>query len=243
MVLSGWLPVAVDAGHDVLGPLMFVVVFLTIFLGYPVAFSLGGVALVFAWLGVQGGYFGWEYLELFPERVFGVMSNSVLLAVPYFIFMGTMLERSRLAEDLLRTIGLLFGPMRGGLDVRGGVRRCVARCRDRRRRCVGRRDGADLAADHAALRLPRRAGHGCDLCRGNARADRAAERRARRARRPARRERRGSVPRRADPGSDARGSLRGMGRDHRVAPADVGAGDPARRARGVRAPRAGGAAR
>ena len=100
---------------DVLGPIMFVAVFALIFLGYPVAFSLGGVALVFAVIGVELGYFPWAFLSAFPERVFGVMSNQILLAVPFFIFMGTMLEKSRLAEDLLRTIGLLFGPMRGGL--------------------------------------------------------------------------------------------------------------------------------
>ncbi|MFO1053286.1 MAG: TRAP transporter large permease subunit [Planctomycetota bacterium] len=100
---------------DPLGPLMFVTVFLLIFVGFPVAFTLGGVALVFAALGVAGGWFSGEYLSLFPERVFGVMKNEVLLAVPFFVCMGTMLERSKLAEDLLRTIGLLFGPMRGGL--------------------------------------------------------------------------------------------------------------------------------
>ena len=102
---------------ELLGPLMFVVVFLLIFLGYPVAFSLGGAALSFAIIGTQAGFFEWEYMALFPERVFGVMSNQVLLAVPFFIFMGTTLERSRLAEDLLRTIGLLFGPVRGGLSL------------------------------------------------------------------------------------------------------------------------------
>jgi tripartite ATP-independent transporter DctM subunit len=100
---------------DVLGPLMFVAALLLIFVGYPVAFSLGGVALVFGFLGVEAGAFAWDYLELFPERVFGVMSNQVLLAVPFFVFMGTMLERSRLAEDLLGTMGLLLGPLRGGL--------------------------------------------------------------------------------------------------------------------------------
>ncbi|HEB53500.1 MAG TPA: TRAP transporter large permease subunit [bacterium] len=100
---------------DPLAPLMFVVLFLLIFVGYPVAFVLGGVALIFALLASAGDCFGWAYLQLFPERVFGVMANQVLLAVPYFIFMGTMLERSRLAEDLLRTIGLLFGGLRGGL--------------------------------------------------------------------------------------------------------------------------------
>ncbi|MBK8979406.1 MAG: TRAP transporter large permease subunit [Planctomycetes bacterium] len=100
---------------EALGPLMFAVVFLLIFCGYPVAFSLGGVALVFAVLGTEAGAFGWSYVLAFPERAFGIAANPVLLAVPYFIFMGTMLERSRLAEDLLRTIGLVFGPARGGL--------------------------------------------------------------------------------------------------------------------------------
>ena len=98
-----------------LGPSMFVVVFIFIFIGYPVAFALGGTALLFAFIGVQAGYFEWSLMFAFPERVFGVMSNYVLLAVPFFIFMGTMLEKSRLAEDLLRTVGLLFGRLRGGL--------------------------------------------------------------------------------------------------------------------------------
>ena len=102
---------------DWLAPLMFVAVLLFIFSGYPVAFALGGTALVFAVLGVEMGFFDWHLLLAMPERIFDVMSNTLLLAVPYFIFMGTMLEKSRLAEDLLRTIGLLFGGMRGGLAV------------------------------------------------------------------------------------------------------------------------------
>ncbi len=100
---------------DWLGPLMFGVVFLLIFTGYPVAFSLAGAALIFALVGVGSGIFDWRLLLALPERIFGVMLNGVLLAVPFFIFMGTMLERSRLAEDLLQTIGLLFGHLRGGL--------------------------------------------------------------------------------------------------------------------------------
>ena len=100
---------------DLLGPLMFGVAFVLIFSGYPVAFSLGGTALVFAAVGVEMGLFEWTLLYAFPERVFGIMSNYVLLAVPFFIFMGTMLEKSKLAEDLLTTIGALFGQMRGGL--------------------------------------------------------------------------------------------------------------------------------
>ena len=88
---------------DFLGPLMFVVVFILIFSGYPVAFSLGGTALIFAIVGVALGFFDWALMYAFPERVFGIMSNYVLLAIPFFIFMGTILEKSRLAEDLLTT--------------------------------------------------------------------------------------------------------------------------------------------
>ncbi|MEM9378359.1 MAG: TRAP transporter large permease subunit [Planctomycetota bacterium] len=100
---------------DWLGPLMFGAVMALIFAGFPVAFTLGGAALVFGALGVALDYFPWSYLANFPERIFGIMENQVLLAVPFFVLMGTVLERSRLAEDLLRTIGMLFGPLRGGL--------------------------------------------------------------------------------------------------------------------------------
>jgi len=101
--------------YEWLAPLMFVGALVLIFSGYPVAFALGGTALVFAFIGVEAGYFDWPLLLALPDRTFGMMSNFVLLAVPFFIFMGTMLEKSRLAEDLLKTIGMLFGPMRGGL--------------------------------------------------------------------------------------------------------------------------------
>ena len=100
---------------DWLGPVMFVVVLALIFSGYPVAFSLGGTALVFACIGVWAGFFEWTLMYAFPERIFGIMSNYVLLAVPFFIFMGTVLEKTKLAEDLLTTIGALFGSLRGGL--------------------------------------------------------------------------------------------------------------------------------
>ncbi len=100
---------------DWLAPLMFLGVLVLIFSGFPVAFALGGTALLFAAIGVELGFMDWHLLLALPERTFGIMSNYVLLAVPFFIFMGTMLEKSRLAEDLLQTIGLLFGPMRGGL--------------------------------------------------------------------------------------------------------------------------------
>ncbi len=100
---------------DWLAPLMFLTALVLIFSGYPVAFALGGTALIFAGIGVALGYFDWSLLLALPDRIFGIMSNYVLLAVPFFIFMGTVLERSRLAEDLLQTIGMLFGPLRGGL--------------------------------------------------------------------------------------------------------------------------------
>jgi tripartite ATP-independent transporter DctM subunit len=94
---------------------MFAVVFGLLFLGYPVAFALGGTALLFAVAGVELGFFDWPLMFALPERLFGIMSNYVLLAVPFFIFMGIVLERARLAEELLTTIGKLFGAVRGGL--------------------------------------------------------------------------------------------------------------------------------
>lgn len=100
---------------DWIGPAMFGTVMVLIFLGFPVAFTLGGAALIFGFIGIQLGYFNWAYLTSFPERLEGIMENQVLLAVPFFILMGTVLQRSRLAEDLLHTIGMLFGPRRGGL--------------------------------------------------------------------------------------------------------------------------------
>jgi tripartite ATP-independent transporter DctM subunit len=96
---------------------MFVGALLFIFTGFPVAFALGGTALLFAGIGVEMGMLDWALLQALPSRIFGIMSNFVLLAVPYFIFMGTMLEKSRLAEDLLKTIGQLFGALRGGLAI------------------------------------------------------------------------------------------------------------------------------
>ena len=102
---------------DLLAPLMFAGALLLIFSGYPVAFALGGTALLFAGIGVEAGLLSWSLLQAMPARLFGIMSNFVLLAVPFFIFMGTMLEKSRLAEDLLTTIGQLFGALRGGLAI------------------------------------------------------------------------------------------------------------------------------
>ena len=101
--------------ENLLAPLMFVGVFAMIFVGYPVAFALGGTSLIFAFIGISMGLFDWALLYALPQRIFGVMSNLVLVAIPFFIFMGVVLEKSRLAEDLLTTIGKLFGTLRGGL--------------------------------------------------------------------------------------------------------------------------------
>jgi tripartite ATP-independent transporter DctM subunit len=98
-----------------IAPLMFGTLVLTLLLGYPVAFSLAAVGLGFGALGVQFGLLHPALLQALPERVWGVMSNDTLLAIPFFTFMGLILERSGMAEDLLDTIGQLFGPVRGGL--------------------------------------------------------------------------------------------------------------------------------
>src|SRR5262249_45363575 len=82
---------------------------------YPVAFSLAAVGLTFALIGIELGLFRPDFLQALPERVYGVMSNDTLLAIPFFTFMGLVLERSGMAEDLLDTIGQLFGTIRGGL--------------------------------------------------------------------------------------------------------------------------------
>ena len=97
--------------------LMFLCVCLVLLLGYPVAFSLGGTALAYAWIGGMTGHFDVVFLQALPNRLYGVMTNETLIAVPLFIFMGVMLERSRVAENLLDTMAALFGPLRGGLGI------------------------------------------------------------------------------------------------------------------------------
>jgi tripartite ATP-independent transporter DctM subunit len=94
---------------------MIAAVVLALMAGYPVALTLAGVSLIFAAFGDATGAMGFTILRALPQRIFGVMTNEVLLAIPLFIFMGVMLERSRIAEDLLERMGLLFGRLRGGL--------------------------------------------------------------------------------------------------------------------------------
>ena len=102
---------------ELLAILMVVAVCGFLFFGYPVALTLGGVSLAFAALGHLTGAMGFSFIGALPQRVYGVMTNEVLLAIPLFIFMGVMLERSRIAEDLLETMGRLFGTLRGGLGI------------------------------------------------------------------------------------------------------------------------------
>ncbi|MEZ5934277.1 MAG: TRAP transporter large permease subunit [Alphaproteobacteria bacterium] len=96
---------------------MFLALCLLILLGFPVAFTLAGTSLLFAGLGYLMGVFDGSFFGFFPNRIYGVMKNEVLIAVPLFVFMGVMLERSKVAEELLDTMGQLFGTLRGGLGV------------------------------------------------------------------------------------------------------------------------------
>ena len=86
-------------------------------LGFPVAFTLSGVALLFAFLGASLDIFEMAFVAALPNRIYGVMTNDLLIAVPLFVFMGVMLERSKIAEELLDTMGLLLGRVRGGLGI------------------------------------------------------------------------------------------------------------------------------
>ena len=101
--------------REVFGPLMFGGLIVFMLIGYPVAFSLAAVGLTFGFIGIELGYFDMALMQALPERVYGILSNDLLLAIPFFTFMGAVLERCGLAEDLLEGVGQLFGPMRGGL--------------------------------------------------------------------------------------------------------------------------------
>ncbi|CAO3421691.1 TRAP transporter large permease [Azospirillum doebereinerae] len=100
---------------DNMAPLMFGALVLFLLMGFPVAFALAANGLVFGLIGMELGLLTPALMQALPERVFGIMRNDTLLAIPFFTFMGLILERSGMAEDLLDTIGQLFGPIRGGL--------------------------------------------------------------------------------------------------------------------------------
>jgi TRAP-type mannitol/chloroaromatic compound transport system permease large subunit len=100
-----------------IAPIMFGVLVLFLLVGFPVAFSLAACGLLFGFIGVELGLMPQALLEAIPLRIFGIMQNDTLLAIPFFTLMGLLLERSGMAEDLLETIGQLFGPIRGGLAI------------------------------------------------------------------------------------------------------------------------------
>ena len=98
-----------------LAPIMFGALVIFLLSGFPVAFSLAANGLFFGFVGIELGLIKPELLNALPNRIFGIMGNDTLLAIPFFTFMGLILERSGMAEDLLDTIGQLFGPIRGGV--------------------------------------------------------------------------------------------------------------------------------
>ena len=102
---------------DLIPFVMFLVACLVLMAGYPVAFSLAGTALLFALVGTVTGHFDMAFLQALPNRLFGTMENTTLIAVPLFILMGVMLEKSRLSEDLLESMADLFGGFRSGLGI------------------------------------------------------------------------------------------------------------------------------
>ncbi|HUH94998.1 MAG TPA: TRAP transporter large permease subunit [Casimicrobiaceae bacterium] len=105
------------ATGEILSVCLFFALIAALMLGYPIAFTLPGVAFIFAIVGWALGAFDLSYLEALPLRYWGIVTNEVLIAVPLFVFMGVMLERSRLAETLLTTMGELFGSLPGGLGI------------------------------------------------------------------------------------------------------------------------------
>ncbi len=103
--------------QEILDITMFLVAIVFLMAGFPVAFTLAGTALIFGLIGFAIGVFDLSFLGLFPQRLFGTMTNEVLIAVPLFVFMGVMLEKSKVAEELLDNMGKLFGTLRGGLGI------------------------------------------------------------------------------------------------------------------------------
>ncbi|MDH2432913.1 C4-dicarboxylate ABC transporter [Pokkaliibacter plantistimulans] len=102
---------------EIMSLLLFAAAVVILLIGYPVAISLAGTGLLFAGIGYVFDLFDPAFLEAVPNRIFGVMGNETLIAVPLFVFMGVMLEKAKIAEELLDTMALLFGPMRGGLGI------------------------------------------------------------------------------------------------------------------------------
>ncbi|OYT90776.1 MAG: C4-dicarboxylate ABC transporter [Burkholderiales bacterium PBB3] len=98
-------------------PLMFIALFVLLLTGFPVAFGLAATGLALGFVGIEAGIFPAAMFQALPLRIFGIMQNDTLLAIPFFTFMGIILERSGMAEDLLETVGQVFGPVRGGVAI------------------------------------------------------------------------------------------------------------------------------
>src|SRR5690606_15485945 len=102
---------------DNLAPIMFANLIIFLLLGFPVAFALAANGILYGLVAIELGMMQPALFQALPQLVFGIVSNDTLLAVPFFTFMGLILERSGMAEDLLETVGQLFGPVRGGLAI------------------------------------------------------------------------------------------------------------------------------
>ena len=133
--------------------IMFAVLMAAILLGFPVSFSIAGIGIIFAYIGLATGEMDITLLGAMGQRVFGLLTNNVLIAIPLFVLMGAVLEKSRIAEELLDTMGRLFGQLRGGL----GHFCCVGRRAScglyRNCRCDSCGYGDDRPANDAALWL------------------------------------------------------------------------------------------
>ena len=100
---------------EILSILMFIITFCFLLFGFPVAFTLAGVSILFAFIASSFDLLSINFLALIPSKIFGTMTNELLVAVPLFVFMGLILEKSKIAEELLETLGSLFGRLKGGL--------------------------------------------------------------------------------------------------------------------------------
>ena len=217
---------------------MFAIFMALIVIGYPVAFSFALTAIAFTMLGLWLGDIRVQQLNALPSRWFGYISDQNLLAIPFFVYMGSIFEKSGQAERLLTAVGRLMGPLRGGLALTVVRRRHDARRSHRRRRRHGDHDGTALAAGDGPLRLrppPRHRGH---RRVGHARPADPTEPRADRPRQHDEgRVRRRAVPRGDRPRPDALRAVRPVRRLRRPALPGQGTGVADRGAPGV--PRAG----
>ena len=132
---------------------MFGGLILFMLIGYPAAFSLAAVGLFFGFIGIDLGLIAPDFLGNLTYQLFGIVSNELLLAIPFFTFMGAILERSGLAEDLLDSIGQLFGSVRGGLSYAVIIRRRNPGRHHRHGRRLGHRHGRDLGPGDDEIRL------------------------------------------------------------------------------------------